>query len=112
MPDQPTPMYCLDCRYQLNGLVGLQCPECGRNFSPRVRSSFSPFSQRTDIFAYLGHRLPKIMVALGLANTVLAGLVWLAVRFSGSALVINWLFHGFLCLLLGLVLGRFKAKRA
>jgi hypothetical protein len=110
MTDQPMPMYCLDCQYQLNGLPGRQCPECGRNFSASVRSSFSPLPMRTDVFTYLGNRLPKIMVTLGLANTIILGLIFFSARNPGSILLINWSIHGLSCLLLGLVLGTMKRK--
>lgn len=33
-------MYCLGCRYCLDGLTEFRCPECGRGFHPQLTGSF------------------------------------------------------------------------
>ena len=35
MPPLPVQAHCITCGYQLNGVVGSKCPECGRAFDPR-----------------------------------------------------------------------------
>ena len=65
-PDRPVTgfIYCLNCFYNLHGLIEHRCPECGRLFDPGVSSTFSGAPDP--------EHLPKIIqrVALAIQETV------------------------------------------
>lgn len=52
-------MYCLNCGYVLDGLIGSRCPECGRPFDPGDAGSFrapgQPRHPETRLEAFLRH---------------------------------------------------------
>ena len=60
----PTPtMFCLSCRYPLNGLETFQCPECGRTFDPNSTITFTRDPKR--------HRLRRALIGAGWVILVL-----------------------------------------
>ena len=43
-------MFCLGCRYSLTGLDEHRCPECGRTFDPRDKTTFGPSKKARSVW--------------------------------------------------------------
>lgn len=103
-PRQARAMYCLDCRYILNGLAADQCPECGRRFSLNDRDSYlhrdTDITKRWPIVSFLA----SVLVVLGTINVAFT-LMALFGNFESWELfwivLINGAINGGLCLFLG-----------
>ena len=69
--------YCLDCGYDLHGLLEARCPECGRAFDPRDphSSASSPHPHRYLRFRWLfvGVFYPLLVFVLIYATWCVAG---------------------------------------
>lgn len=63
-------MQCLECQYELRGLEGRVCPECGREFDPGDARTFTSaglqerMQRRTVRLGLLGASMPLCMVGL------------------------------------------------
>lgn len=61
-------MYCLGCSYELRGLEGRVCPECGRGFDPGDRATFRPHERQLGVERCLEGALIGVSASMLLAN--------------------------------------------
>ncbi len=73
-------MECLSCRYELSGLPAGNCPECGRSFDPKDRTTVGPeIESRVGpwkvVLAIAAFGWPMVMTLLALGCQLVARMV-------------------------------------